>query len=913
MPNSTSHSATKLQPHIHRGQLLPRPRLQRYISDIENHLLATVIAPAGYGKTSLLGQYYLERATAGAHVAWLTIDQSDNDIARFIDGLVHALRVGHKDVGESVLRLLNRRTRPSPEALMTTLINEVAALNHKCFVFLDDFHLTSNSELLDTLSTIFLRSPPNLRWIIAARTVPLGLPLGRLRALGQLIEIRDNDLRFTVYESAEFVEKCMKLELACSEVKLLNKRTEGWIAGLQLASLSLGKVSNRRKWIDELSGEYRNIAEFLADEVLRNQDKDTREFLLRTSILSRLHRDLCSTVTQMKDCNSILEHVISSRLFISSLDETDDWYRFHHLFAEFLERRLHERHPDFVPVLHTRASQWLEEHGFHLDAIHHACKAQDFERAVELLEFISEPLFSSGQVATLEYYAALIPQRVLEGHPKLLLDLAWQHILIWDFSEGRRVLKNVRRGLAATRADTKFRLSREEIEYLAGKLDHREMMLSFISDDLARTEEKCIAWLTADYRSDPAMHMLTSVKIILQAARRNRFEVGDTMALASAVHDICVEHKVLYGSIYHDCLVGITLSIQGELDKAETCFKNGLTHASELYGQLSPLTAMPGLLLAELCYERNRLDEARTHINEHIQNCIRVGIADQLIAGYVTKTRLLAQDGNFGAAIETLNEGDKHAIRFDFNRLQAHLAGERIRLYLLTGERKLAMEIGRRNGLLGPPTKLKPGPGATTATLSSAISWTRLARHRGDLDGAVRLLKQWWGYVTERACWKPAVGIGVQLSKLMAENGDQSAARRHLSETMSLYNAQGFIRTCLDEGPIISKLLGEIDMEITSKPGMAVCTLQKALNALSDADNAWPFDTKALQIEVVLKEREVEILELAADDRSNSEIASRLALSTNTVKWYWQQIFSKFDVNRRGTAVRKARDQGLIL
>lgn len=912
MPDTISHSATKYQPPVHLDQLLPRPRLQRYISDIENHLLATVIAPAGYGKTSLLGQYYFERAAAGGHVAWLAIDQSDNDIARFFDGLVHALRVGHKDVGEPVLRLLNRRTRPSPEALMTTLINEVTALNHKCFVFLDDFHLTSNPELLDTLSKIFLRSPPNLRWFLAARSVPLGLPLGRLRALGQLVEIWDNDLRFTIQESAEFVEKCMKLELACSDVKLLNKRTEGWIAGLQLASLSLGKVSNQRKWIDELSGEYRNIAEFLTDEVLRNQDKDTREFLLRTSVLTRLHRDLCSTVTQMKDCNSIFEHIISSRLFIYSMDETDDWYRFHHLFAEFLERRLQERHPDYVPVLHARASQWLEERGFHLDAIYHACKAENFQRAVELLEYISEPLFSSGQVATLEYYAALIPQDVLESHPRLLLDLAWQHILLWDFSEGTRVLKNVRRGLAATRVGTKFCLSQEDVKYLTGKLDHREMMLSFISDDLASTEEKCIAWLAANYRSDPAMHMLTSVKIILQAARRNRFEVGDTLALASAMHDICVEHKVLYGSIYHDCLVGITLGIQGELDEAEACFKNGIKQATDLHGQLSPLTAMPGLLLAELCYERNRLDEARTLINEHIENCIRVGIVDQLIAGFITKARLLAQDDNFGVAFETLNEGDKHAVRFNFDRLQAHLAGERIRLYLFTGERKLAMEIGRRNRLLGPPTRLKPTPAATTATYSTAIAWTRLARHRCDSEGAVRLLKQWWTYLTERACWKPAVGIGVQLARLMAENGDQSAARRYLMKAMSLYNAPEFIRTCLDEGPIIGKLLGEIDMEIAPKPGTAVCTLQKALNTLSDADNAWSFDTKVLEFNVVLKEREVEILELAADDRSNSEIASRLALSTNTVKWYWQQIFAKFDVNRRGTAVRKAREQGLI-
>ncbi len=923
MPYLSVVLETKLKPPSQRGLLIARPRLASVFSATESCSVLTVTAPAGYGKTSLLAQIFTQAQSEQSICAWFTLDKTDNDMVRFAHALVEAVRKSSAGFGRDILGLIERGANPSSDTLMTLFINEIAQLDQPVRIFIDDFHLITNSDLLDTVSELFMRSPASVKWIVAMRHAPLGVSLGRLRALGRLHELDVDDLRFTLAESREFFAKTTKIPLRNPDLALLADRTEGWVAGLQLASLSLQKVQNPQHWIHDLSGEYRDIANFLTEEVLRTLDEPVREFLLQTSILTRLNRGLCAAVTEMKDCHALLEQVIASHIFIFSLDETDDWYRYHHLFAEFLDRRLREADPDKYRVFHSRASLWFEQHHFYLDAIHHACCAEDKARAAALLDHVSETLFSTGHVTTLEEQAARIPYDVLKRQPRLMLDLAWQHIMRWDFEKGAAMLDLISEELArhrelhATISDKKILLvesglAPKQLHYLEGKLKHREMMLAAISDDLAKTKIACEAWLSANYPSDPAMHMLTSVQILLQSARRDHFEVGETLGLAAAMHEICVEHNVLYGSVYHDALVGITLRMQAEYTEAQALFKNALNDATELHGRLSSISSTPGLLLADLYYTQNRIEFARDLVNEHLGHCEKLGLSDQLIAGYLTKTRVHVFDGNLDVAFECLNEGIKQAARFAFSRLETHLIAERVRLHCLLGDAQQAAECGRQSGLMGPPINLKPDENASTATCVMAIAWSRLATLRGQSAVAIRLLKQWWQFLSDRGCWEPALQTGLCLTAITAENGDHSAARGVLQTCLHLKGAEHSVRFFLDEGQPIQKLLRELQSENASDSADLITRLLTAFS--NDPMQHFPRSQTmdfSLQ-EALLKEREVEILEMAADDRSNSEIATRLSLSPNTVKWYWQQIFTKLDVHRRGSAVSKARELGFL-
>lgn len=927
MPYLSVVLETKLHPPSQRSELIARPRLHELLADDINKLtLICVTAPAGYGKTSLLSQWFEQAQARGALCAWITLDQNDNDRMRYVHALVEAVRKSQTDFGTEILSLIERGANLSSDTLMALFVNAIDQLDQPVRIFVDDFHLITHPELLETLNELFMRSPKNLKWIVAMRHTPLGMSLSRLRALGKLAEINVDDLRFTITESREFFARHLPTPLRKSELHLLADRTEGWVAGLQLASLSLQKVQNPTHWIQHLSGEYRDIADFLTEEVLRTLDESTREFLLQTAILTRLNRDLCAAVTQRQDCHQLLERVIASHLFIFSLDETGDWYRYHHLFAELLDRRLREANPDHYRELHQRASHWFEENHLFLDAIHHACCAEDMARAASLLDHVSETLFSTGHVTTLEEQANRIPNALLKKQPRLMMDLAWQAILRWEFSKGTRLLNDIQeelqrhKTLHATTTDKSILLKEsglapQQLHYLEGKLQHRQMMLAAIADQYEKAEPACEAWLAAGYVSDPAMHMLTSIQIILQSTQRDRFILGDTMSLASQVHQICVENNVLYGSVYHDVLVGLTCRMQAEYTQAESLFNQALSDATDLHGYLSSISATPGVMLANLYYTQNRLTSARELVNEHLQQACHMGLADQLKA-YMTKARLYFLDHHSDAAFQTLNEGMEQANRFGFERVKIALLAEKIHLHLLHGDHQEAAECGRQLGVMGPPIHLKPDEFARTQNWVEAISWARLAVYRDQTAGALRLLKQWWQFLQNRRAWEPALQTGLCLTQLAASNGDYAAARSTLLQCLKLKGASHSLRYFLDEGQSIYRLLLQIRTESqTEDLYVDQECLARLINAF-DRDTMREFppqqvDPVALE-EALLKDREVEILELAADDRSNAEIAARLAISQNTVKWYWQQIFTKLDVHRRGRAVSRARELGLI-
>src|SRR5215203_4622613 len=407
--------ATKLFVPPPRPGVVHRPRLIERLNEGLHRRLTLICAPAGFGKTTLLSEWL---SGCQQPAAWLSLDEGDNDPTRFLAYLVAALQTIAADIGEGVLGSLQSPQPPPTESILTALLNEITTVPDDFVLVLDDYHVTDAEPVNNALTFLIDHLPPQMHLVIATREDP-PLPLARLRVRGQLTELRAADLRFTLTEAAEFLEGVMSLDLSEEDIAALGERTEGWIAGLQLAALSMRGREDVSGFIRAFAGDNRYIVDYLVEEVLQRQPERIRSFLLQTSILDRLSGPLCDAVTGQENGRGMLEALKRGNFFVVPLDDKRHWYRYHHLFAEVLQAHLMAEQPDRVPALHRRASEWYEQHGSAADAIRHALAAEDFERAAELVELAVPAMRRSRQEATLLGWLKALPDELLHVRPVL--------------------------------------------------------------------------------------------------------------------------------------------------------------------------------------------------------------------------------------------------------------------------------------------------------------------------------------------------------------------------------------------------------------------------------------------------------------------------------------------------------------
>lgn len=908
-PAKTVVLRTKLRPPVRRGGLIPRPELMGRLCDTRHYRLAAIQAAAGFGKTSLLSQCY-ERIRQDGPAAWLSLDASDNDYPRFLSHLFAAIEQSGIDLGREFKHLIRFGARLAPGTCADLLTNALDASQERLTICVDDFHVLDDASSAQFLSQVLLAPRSPVAWLVASRSSLSALPLNRLRLLNELVEIDTQALKFSDAEGHDFLCSAVGDALEPALSKLLTLRTEGWVAGLQLASLGLRSLGNRAELIQGFTGANRNVSDFLRDAVLSNLDEGTHEFLLATSILPRLSVELCNFVTGRNDARRRLDLLETLNLFIFSLDDERRWYRYHHLFAEFLEQRLCDRDPIRARQLQERASAWFEESGAPLEAIELALRAQAYERAARLLDDLG--LFDKGQAGALERLAGRIPKTVLDQFPNLELERIYGWEADWNFTRSRAGLNRMKRVLQEWRRGRRPVPPHVDVDYIAAKTAHREMMVLFVSDDMAGTRAACEDWLAAGHSADH--HMEISTAGALLAARREHYDCTGIEAAAAALHEQYRRAGWSFGEIFQDCISGLTLLQTANASAARAAYERGLESAILLHGKLSPLASMPALLLAEVHYEQNRLGQARVLIEDYLEVSHGLGYVDKLIAAYVTKARLEISDGRPESAQRTLDAADQCARVTGFPRLQAHVLCERMRLLLLSGNAAGVVDLARQAGLLGSSSTVQPHDGVTSMTERLAMAWSYGARAGGDVDGAIRLLKNWHRFVTERRCLRPALRIGLELAALFHLREDPSGARRYISEAIGIAAPQGLLRPFIDAG-------GEIRAPLEALPegsfgnSTANTFVEEVLREFG-SDETWIDSASRREAGAArlggLTHREVDILELAAGDVPNREIARRLVLSEHTVKWYWKQIFGKLNVHRRLQAVISARAGGLI-
>jgi LuxR family maltose regulon positive regulatory protein len=904
---------TKLHVPRWRRNLVARRSLSERLSRGTESALTLVSAPAGFGKTTLLAEWLTVAAADGRSVAWLSLDQRDNDPALFWTYLVAALNTGAPGGGAGALSLL-QPPQPPNEAGLVALLNDLDAISNDVVLVLDDYHVIDARDVQDAMAFLLEHLPPQIHLVIASRTDP-PLPLARLRGRGELAEIRAADLRFTPSEAAEYLNEVMGLALTAADVAALEGRTEGWIAALQLAALSMQGREDTAAFIDGFAGDDRYIVDFLAEEVLQRQPEHVQHFLLQTSILDRLSGPLCDAVTGQDGGKAKLTALERGNLFLVPLDDRRQWYRYHQLFADVLHARLLDEQPDDVPELHQRASAWYEQNDEPSEAIRHALAAQDFERAADLVELAIPAMRRSRQEAAVLGWLERLPDEVVRVRPVLSVGFAGALLACGEYEGVEARLRDaerwldgatgIRLGSQAPAAemvvvdDAEFRRLPAEIElYRAaqalvrgdgpGTVRHarRALELSPADEHLGRASAAALMglafWASGDLEAGHSGYAEC------MAGLRRAGHIADTFGCAIALADI--------------------RRTQGRLGEAMRTYEQALQRASQPGGPVLRGTADMYVGMSEIHRERDDLPAATQQLLRSQDLGEHTGLPQNRYRWRVAMARIREAEGDLGGALDLLNEAERFYVGDFFPNVRP-VPALRARVRIAQGELGEALGWARERGLSADDdlSYLHEFEHITLARLLLA----RYAAERAErlVHDATRLLEGLRRAAEEGQRTGSVIEILVLQALARQARGDVPAALASLQRALTLAEPEGYVRIFVDEGPSMASLLSAFMKQgAAAKQGIAPNYVRRLLAAVNKTEDSTHVAQGLIE---PLSERELDVLRLLGTDLGGPEIARELVVSLNTIRTHTKNIYAKLGVNNRRAAVRRARELDL--
>jgi LuxR family maltose regulon positive regulatory protein len=896
---------TKLHVPRWRRNLVARPRLSERLSRGAESALTLVSAPAGFGKTTLLAEWLAVAAADGQSVAWLSLDQRDNDPALFWTYVVAALNTGAPGGGAGALSLLEP-PRPPNEAGLVTLLNDLDAISNDVVLVLDDYHVIDARDVQDGVAFLLEHLPPQIHLVIASRTDP-PLPLARLRGRGELAEIRAADLRFTPGEAAAYLNEVMGLALTAADVAALEGRTEGWIAALQLAALSMQGREDTAAFIDGFAGDDRYIVDFLAEEVLQRQPEHVQHFLLRTSILDRLSGSLCDAVTGQDGGKAKLTALERGNLFLVPLDDRRQWYRYHQLFADVLHARLLDEQPDDVPELHRRASGWLEQNGEQSEAIRHALAAGDFERAADLVELAIPAMRRSRQEAAVLGWLKLLPDEVVRVRPVLSVGFAGALLAGGEYEGVEARLRDAERwldGATGIRAgsqaadmvvvdDEEFRRLPAEIElYRAAQalargdgpetVRHARQALELSPADEHLGRASAAALMGLAFWANGDLEAGHSGYAECMAGLRRAGHIADTFGCAIALADI--------------------RRTQGHLGEAMRTYEQALQRASQQGGPVLRGTADMYVGMSEIHRERDDLPAATQQLLRSQDLGEHNGLPQNRYRWRVAMARIREAEGDLDGALDLLNEAERLYVGDFFPNVRP-VPALRARVRIARGELGEALGWARERGLSADDdlSYLRECEHITLARVLLARYTAERAER--SVQEATRLLERLLRAADEGQRTGSVIEILVLQALARQARGDIPAALASLRRALTLAEPEGYARIFADEGPPMASLL-----RAAAKQGIAPSYVRRLLAAVNKTEDSTPASQGLIE---PLSERELDVLRLLGTDLGGPEIARELVVSLNTVRTHTKNIYAKLGVNNRRAAVRRARELDL--
>jgi LuxR family maltose regulon positive regulatory protein len=908
---------TKLHLPTPRRRLVARPRLTAQLPAVPGAQprLVLVSAPAGFGKTTVLTQWLTPGGSDGAgasrRVAWLSLDEGDADLRRFLTHLIAALRTAYPEVGVDALTLMDHERTVPAEAVLVSLVNDLDLVAEPTVVALDDYHVIDSAEVHDVVTRLLDHLPPQVTVAITTRADP-PLPLARLRARGELLELRVADLRFTPVEADAFLNDVMGLDLQPVHVAALGTRTEGWAAGLQLAALAArgrtggGDIGG---FVDAFTGSHRYVLDYLLDEVLRAQPDDVRQFLLDTSVLDALTGPLCDAVSDRRDGHRLLETLERSNLFVVALDDRRQWFRYHHLFADALRAQLVSEYPDRLPGLHLAAARWYADNGMPADAVPHALAGGNAERAAELVELALPGLRRHRHDRVLRDLVQALPADVVRRHALLATARAWTRLSDGDLDGVETWLGAAQAALGPV-ADSgggqigpltaAARARDEELRGLPSMIEVYRASVAQARGDLVRTAEHAgrardlagpddhfargaaagflglAAWATGDLRT--AVDTFTDAVRSLHRAGNTADELGATVVLA-----------------------GMWLG-RGRPDKAQRLYERALDATQRRAGPVLSTTGDLHVGLADILRERGHLDAAE----EHLRTARRLGDAASLQENrhrwYTVMSGVLRARGDLDTAAGMLGPAEPLYLPGFFPDVQP-IPSLKARVDIARNRLPDAWGWAHEHSVAADdePAYLTEFNQLTLARL--LVAQYRTDRAAAGLETATDLLDRVIAAARDSDRGGSVVDALIVRALAHHAKADVHHALGDLGQALRLGVPVGYARIFLDEGPAMAELLRRLaarpDMPGSPEAGQLLGDRIPAAKVAAAGDDG-------------LSSREVEVLRLLASDLTGPEIARRLFVSVNTLRTHTRHIFTKLDVNTRPAAVRRATELGVL-
>jgi LuxR family maltose regulon positive regulatory protein len=871
---------------------VPRLRLIEQLNGGLHRKLSLISAPAGFGKTTLLSDWACQ---IDLPVAWLSLDAGDNEFKRFLIYLVTALQTIDDNLCHTIQAMLQSPQPVSFEAVLTEIINEVASLSQNLVLILEDYHVVEDQEIHEALTFLVENLPPMMHLVISSRSDPF-LPLSRLRARGQLTELRTEDLRFSTEEATIFLNRVMGLSLSENDILSLETRTEGWIAGLQLAAISLQGKEDPSQLIKAFSGSHRLVLDYLIEEVLEQQTDRIQSFLLETAILDRMSGSLCDAVTGHDDGQQSLEMLEKANLFIVPLDNERCWYRYHHLFADLLRQRLHQCSTSFtgdecweVSELHKRASIWYEDHGLEIEAFQHAADANDVERAERLIEGKGVPLQYRGAAALVRSWLESLPSTEMDAKPSLWVTYASALNLTGQPAEAEFKLQAaeavlLRKGQGAKPEDN----TNNTIGHIAAI---RAMMAAgqHELETIIVQSRRALKYL--DPNNVP-------VRTITGWTLGYAYQLQGNRDAASRAYNEVLSISEASGDIISTLASTTGL---GNIQESE----NQLYGAAESYrrGQRpfgdppQPIAVGTYLGLARIHYEWNDMDAAEQYGQLSLQLARQLGSLDTSTLCDVFLARLKLAHGDIGAAVTYISEADQFMRHHSFMHRMPDIAAVQVLILLHRGDLEGAAYLAEKHEIPTSRARVHLAQGETSESLAILDPLSQQAEAEGWENERLKVL--------------------VLQAVALYMHGEEEQAVGTLVRALALAEPGGIVRTFVDEGPQMALLLLEIQSRIkTLNLDIAPGYVQRLLKAFptKESERTEPLGPKTPEngLTEPLSKRELEVLRLLKTELSGPEIAQELAIALSTFQSHTKNIYSKLNVNSRIAAVIKAEDLNLI-
>ncbi len=882
---------TKLYSPFPNENNVPRPRLVNLLDKGLSQRLILVSAPAGFGKTTLISDWVRKSELPNI---WISLDEDDNEPTRFLTYLEASLTQVFPELDLGLQNVVFSPGLASPTILLTPFINEISALSHEFILVLDDYFFIQSNPIHEITSFLIKHLPPNMHLVIITREDP-PLSLAQLRARQQIMEVRVDDLRFSIDEAKEFFSHTLGTQLSLANIRTLESFTEGWIAGLQLAALSLQGNQDTSSFIKAFADNDRYIVDYLAEEVIEKQPEVIKDFLLQTSILDRLSGDLCDAVTETKNGQNMLEAIEKSNLFIVSLDNQRHWFRYHRLFASMLRQRLMQMQPEKVAELHLRAADWFEQNQFAPESIHHALEGKDFKGAALKAERVAQGMLQKGAFGTLLGWLNNMPDELVTSRPWLSIYHALALALTRQSNKAEGRLNEAKKHYNAK----PFAIDKEAM------ISHTETIqaqLALLSGDLLGA----INLNHQAYKRLPENDLFLQGATLLGLGRAN-YLLGDfenAEQYLKEANNKGQTFSIILAMVTTYLRVRIKISL-GKLKAAHRILEASSNLMSENERNSSPAIGYHYLAQCELLLEENRVEEAEQYLSEAFNSVNRSGNPDMMVCYYVNLAQIQQALGDEKEAIESIETAERNIAQYGKNLYWTipSVIAYRIQLLLIQGNFSEAAHWVNESGF-----SIKTELGYKYEVENLIKARFLLSQEEQDSDEALELLNHLKQEAEDNNRLRSVIEVHILQALAYLSKDDINKALSVFSQALSLAESEGFVRLFTDKGDEISYLLQQVSEKNSSSD--FVIKLQNTLQNVEE--DIRPSSKTKNHLLDALSKRELEVLQALSKGLTNKEIARKLFLSVNTVKVHTNRIYRKLGANSRTDAIAKARNLNIL-